>query len=52
MHAPHSPKQNRLLAYLPAADYQRVVPDLVLMPICPAPARVQLLAVSIQDGTR
>jgi hypothetical protein len=52
MHAPHSPKQNRLLAYLSAEDYQRLLPDLELVPIRPLPARVHLLAVSIQDRTR
>jgi len=53
MHAPHSPKQNRVLASLSAGDYQqRLLPDLVLIPIRPLPARVHPLAVSIQDGIR
>jgi hypothetical protein len=29
----HSPKQNHLLAALPAADYERVLPDLELVPL-------------------
>jgi len=29
----HSPRQNRLLAALPAADYERLVPDLELVPL-------------------
>lgn len=33
MQAPHSPKQNRLLASLSAEDYQRLLPDLELMPM-------------------
>ena len=52
MHAPHSLKQNRLLAYLSAEDYQRLLPDLEFIPIRPLPARVHPLAVSIQDGIR
>jgi CRP-like cAMP-binding protein len=31
--AKHSPRQNRLLAALPAADYERLVPDLELVPL-------------------
>ena len=52
MHAPNSPKQNRLLACLSAEDYQRLLPDLELIPIRPLPAQVHPLAVSIQDGMR
>ena len=35
MSSPHSAKQNRLLAALPAADYARVAPelDLIQMPL-------------------
>ena len=35
MESPHSPKQNHLLAALPAADYERLLPalELVLMPL-------------------
>jgi CRP-like cAMP-binding protein len=29
----HSPRQNRLLASLPAADYERLLPDLELVPL-------------------
>ena len=29
----HSPRQNRLLAALPAADYERLLPDLELVPL-------------------
>jgi hypothetical protein len=52
MHAPHCAKQNRRLAYLSVADYQRLLPDLEFIPIRPLPARVHPLAVSIQDGIR
>jgi len=52
MHAPYSPKQNRVLACLSAADYRRLLPDLELIPVRPLPARVHPLAVAIQDGTR
>ena len=52
MHAPHCPKQNHLVAYLSAEDYQRLLPDLEFIPIRPLPARVHPLAVSIQDGIR
>jgi hypothetical protein len=52
MHAPHSPKQNRLLPYLSTEDCQRLLPDLELIPIRPFPARVHPLAVSIPDGMR
>jgi hypothetical protein len=31
MPASHNPKQNQLLAALPAADYERLLPDLELM---------------------
>ena len=31
MTAPHSPKQNHLLAALPAADYARLLPELELI---------------------
>lgn len=33
MSSPHSPKQNQLLAALPAADYARLAPDLELIPM-------------------
>jgi CRP-like cAMP-binding protein len=33
MPSPHSPKQNHLLAALPAADYARLLPDLELTPL-------------------
>ena len=33
MASPHSPKQNYLLAALPAADYARLLPDLELIPM-------------------
>src|SRR5471030_23034 len=33
MASPHSPKQNHLLAALPAADYTRLLPDLELIPM-------------------
>jgi len=33
MATPHSPKQNHLLAALPAEDYARLVPDLELIPM-------------------
>ena len=35
MASPHSPKENHLLAALPAADYERLLPalELVLMPL-------------------
>ena len=33
MSSPHSPKQNRLLAALPAEDYARLLPDLELIPM-------------------
>jgi CRP-like cAMP-binding protein len=33
MESPHSPKQNHLLASLPAADYARLLPDLELVPM-------------------
>ena len=33
MPAPHSPKQNQLLAALPGADYQRMRPELELVPL-------------------
>jgi len=33
MSSPHSPKQNHLLAALPAADYARLLPDLELIPM-------------------
>jgi CRP-like cAMP-binding protein len=33
MASPHSPKQNQLLAALPAADYARLLPDLELVPM-------------------
>jgi hypothetical protein len=52
MQAPHCAKQHRLLAYLPAADYQRLLRDLEFIPIRPLPARSHPLAVSIQDGIR
>jgi len=31
--APHTPRQNHLLVALPAADYARLLPDLVLIPM-------------------
>lgn len=31
--APHDPKQNRILASLPAPDYERMLPDLELLPM-------------------
>ena len=31
--ARHSPKENYLLAALPAADYERLLPDLELVPL-------------------
>src|ERR1700675_947657 len=33
MSSPHTPKQNHLLAALPAADYVRLLPDLELIPM-------------------
>jgi len=33
MHVPHDPKQNHLLAGLPAADYERLLPQLELVPL-------------------
>ena len=33
MLAPHTPKQNHLLAALPAADYERLLPHLELVPL-------------------
>ena len=33
MTSPHSPKQNHILAALPAADYERLLPDLELIPM-------------------
>jgi len=33
MASPHDPKQNHLLASLPAADYARLLPDLELLPM-------------------
>jgi CRP-like cAMP-binding protein len=33
MSSPHTPKQNHLLAVLPAADYARLLPDLELIPM-------------------
>ena len=33
MASPHSPKQNHLLAALPASDYARLLPDLELVPM-------------------
>jgi hypothetical protein len=33
MSSPHSPKQNHLLAALPAEDYERLLPDLELVPL-------------------
>ena len=33
MQAPHDPKQNHLLAGLPAADYERLLPQLELVPL-------------------
>ena len=33
MPSPHTPKQNHLLAALPAADYTRLLPDLELIPM-------------------
>src|SRR5450432_682408 len=33
MSSPHSPKQNHLLAALPAADFARLLPDLELIPM-------------------
>ena len=33
MSSPHTPKQNHLLAALPAADYARLLPDLELIPM-------------------
>jgi CRP-like cAMP-binding protein len=33
MSSPHNPKQNHLLAALPAADYARLLPDLELIPM-------------------
>ena len=33
MASPHSPKQNHILAALPAADYTRLLPDLELIPM-------------------
>ncbi len=31
--APHTPRQNHLLAALPATDYARLLPDLELIPM-------------------
>jgi len=31
--APHDPKQNRILASLPAPDYERMLPDLEFIPM-------------------
>ena len=31
--SPHDPKQNRILASLPAPDYERMLPDLELLPM-------------------
>ncbi|MFA6314716.1 MAG: Crp/Fnr family transcriptional regulator, partial [Sterolibacterium sp.] len=33
MTSPHSPKQNHILAALPAEDYTRLLPDLELIPM-------------------
>ena len=33
MPSPHNPRQNHLLAALPAADYARLAPDLELTPM-------------------
>ena len=33
MSSPHTPRQNHLLAALPAADYERLAPDLELIPM-------------------
>ena len=33
MSSPHTPKQNHILAALPAADYSRLLPDLELIPM-------------------
>ena len=33
MSSPHTPKQNHLLAALPADDYARLLPDLELIPM-------------------
>jgi hypothetical protein len=33
MPSPHSPKQNHLLDALPATDYERLLPDLELIPM-------------------
>src|SRR5450759_545808 len=33
MSSPHNPKQNHVLAALPAGDYQRLLPDLELIPM-------------------
>src|SRR3989304_5655681 len=33
MSSPHNPKQNHLLAALPAVDYSRLAPDLELIPM-------------------
>jgi CRP-like cAMP-binding protein len=33
MRAPHTPRQNHLLAALPEADYERLLPDLELVPL-------------------
>jgi CRP-like cAMP-binding protein len=33
MSSPHTPKQNHILAALPAADYKRLLPDLELIPM-------------------
>jgi hypothetical protein len=52
MHTSHPPKQNRLLAFLSADDYQRLLPDLEFIPIRPSPTRVHPLAVSIEDEIR
>lgn len=30
---PHDPKQNRILAFLPAPDYERILPDLEFVPM-------------------
>jgi hypothetical protein len=50
MHTPRSPKQYRLPACLPAADYPRLPRDLERLPLLSVPARVRPLAVSILDG--
>ncbi len=33
MASPHSPRQNHILAALPAEDYARLLPDLELIPM-------------------